>query len=101
MRRKFWQFRLRSLLLLVFVCALAAAWWSHRRYCLDRAWFHAKQAVQDQIESNSAEAEGALVDMKNQVAEYFRVQAEENEKARQALEDSASAKYELNFFDES
>src|SRR3954464_3778370 len=42
---------LRSLLLLVFLSALAAAWWSHRRSCLERAEFHNLQAIHDQHES--------------------------------------------------
>jgi hypothetical protein len=52
MRRKLWQFRLRSLLLLVLLSALATAWWSHRRHCLVRAELHERQAAQDLLDAN-------------------------------------------------
>ena len=54
MRRKLWQFRLRSLFVLVLFSALAAAWWSHRRYCLERAEFHEQQAAQDRLEADQS-----------------------------------------------
>jgi hypothetical protein len=38
--RRLFQFRLRTLFVLVAVAAIAALWWSHRLHCLDRAEFH-------------------------------------------------------------
>ncbi|MBC7854808.1 MAG: hypothetical protein IAF94_15355, partial [Pirellulaceae bacterium] len=56
MKRKLWQFRLRSLFVLLLLSALAAAWWSHRRHCLERAEFHERQA-----KSDIDEAEGSAL----------------------------------------
>ncbi|MCE9529422.1 MAG: hypothetical protein K8R36_25515 [Planctomycetales bacterium] len=64
MKRKLWQFRLRSLFILLFLSAVMAAWWSHRSHCLERAEFHHEQAkgliwdiVKAEFEAESAAAE--------------------------------------------
>jgi hypothetical protein len=79
MKPKWWQFRLRSLLLLVFVSALAAGWWSHRRFCLERMDFHTAQqkeveqlATHAEIDIRIAEALSLLSYQQEEIEEYER-----------------------------
>lgn len=46
--RRLFQFRLRTLFVLVTLAAIAALWCSHRMYCLDRAAFHRNEIVRCQ-----------------------------------------------------
>jgi hypothetical protein len=43
--RRFFQFRLRALFVVVTLAAIAALWWSHRLHCLARAAFHRVEIV--------------------------------------------------------
>jgi hypothetical protein len=70
--RKLLQYRLRTLFVLVTVAALAALWWSHRLYCLERAKFHRAEIARCQ-EQQVIEAEKSL---NEQIAVYVRARTE-------------------------
>lgn len=54
--RRFFQFRLRALFVVVTLAAIAALWWSHRLYCLERTAFHQAEIVRcEELKTRSAE----------------------------------------------
>ena len=94
MKPKWWQFRLRSLLLLVFVSALAAGWWSHRSHCLERAAFHEIQRKNDEQEAQQAEIDVVIAQLLNSL-HFEREQVREHEEYERKLRE-----YERGPFDE-
>jgi hypothetical protein len=103
MKLQLWQFRLRSLFVLLLISALAAAWWSHRHHCLERAEFHERQAKSDIEEAATAEAEAFLAKFlysSKLVEEQYELAMEQAEKAQQEFHEAlnvarASARIDL------
>jgi hypothetical protein len=57
--RRFFQFRLQTLFVVVTIASLAALWWAHRLHCLERAAFHRSEIARCQ--QGQAIEEGAFV----------------------------------------
>jgi hypothetical protein len=73
-KRRWYQFSLRALLVLITLCALSLCWWNHRSFCLRRA---------EELSTVSLDAEMKYDDAVHQILFQQRMASEYRRAVRQ------------------